>query len=119
MNFLTNYFLTFADGASAAATGSDQAAAGGGPGSMLLMIGWIVALVALMYFLMWRPQKKKQKEEKKLRESLQIGDEIVTIGGIVGRIVTIKEDSIVIESPDHSKIQISTWAVQSNKTIHD
>ena len=118
MNLLTKFFLTIADGESAAATGSEQAA-GFGSGSMLLTIGWIVALVALMYFLLWRPQKKKQKEEKKLRESLQIGDEIVTIGGIVGRIVSIKEDSLIIESPDHSKLQISTWAVQTNKTIHD
>ena len=118
MDLMTRFFLTVADGASTTGTASEQTG-GLGSGGMLLTIGWIVALVALMYFLMWRPQKKKQKEEKKLRESLQIGDEIVTIGGIVGRIVSIKEDSIIIESPDHSKLQISTWAVQTNKTIHD
>lgn len=80
---------------------------------------WLVAIVAVMYFVMIRPQKKKQKEEQKMRESLQVGDEIVTIGGINGRIVSIKEETIIIESPDHSKIQICNWAVQSNKTIHD
>ena len=83
------------------------------------MVIWLVAIIAIMYFVMIRPQKKKQKEEQKMRESLQVGDEIVTIGGINGRIVSIKEDTLIIESPDHSKMQICNWAVQSNKTIHD
>lgn len=50
-----------------------------------------------MYFVMIRPQKKKQKEEQNMRDSIQVGDEITTIGGIMGRVVTVKEDSIIIE----------------------
>ena len=52
-----------------------------------------------------------------MRDSLQIGDEITTIGGIVGRVVTIKDDSIVIESgADRNKIKIMRWAIQTNNT---
>lgn len=91
-------------------------------GSGLFMIVWIVVLGVAMYFLMIRPQKKKQKEEQKLRESITVGDEIVTIGGFYGRIVSIKEDSYVIESTsdaNHAKFRIAKWAVQTNLTIHE
>lgn len=85
-----------------------------------VMIVVYVALFAALYFFMIRPQKKKQKEEKKMRENLQIGDEIVTIGGIYGRVISLKEDTMVIESlSDHSKITIARWALQTNLTVHD
>ena len=88
--------------------------------SMLVTVGWLVIMVVVMYFLMIRPQRKKQKEEKQMRENLQVGDEIVTIGGIYGRVISLKEDTIVIESKsDHSKITIARWALQSNLTVHD
>lgn len=85
-----------------------------------LMIIYIVVIIAVMYFVMIRPQKKKQKEEQKMRESIQVGDELVTIGGIFGRVVSLKEDSIVIESAaDHSKIRIAKWAISQNLTVHE
>lgn len=85
-----------------------------------VMIIYLVIIVGAMYFLMIRPQRKKSKEEKKMRENLQVGDEIVTIGGIYGRVISLKEDTIVIESKsDHSKITIARWAMQSNLTVHD
>lgn len=85
-----------------------------------VMIIYIVVIFGAMYFLMIRPQKKKQKEEQKMRENLQVGDEIVTIGGIYGRVISLKEDTIVIESQsDHSKITVARWAMQSNLTVHD
>lgn len=85
-----------------------------------IMIVYIVVIFAAMYFLMIRPQKKKQKAEQQMRENLQVGDEIVTIGGIYGRVISLKEDTIVIESvSDHSKITIARWALQSNLTVHD
>ena len=80
---------------------------------------WFGVIILVMYFVMIRPQKKKQKEEQKMRESLQVGDEIVTIGGIIGRIVSIKDDTLIIESPDHSKIQICNWSIQKNNTVHE
>jgi preprotein translocase subunit YajC len=73
-----------------------------------------------MYFLMIRPQKKKQKEEQKMRNSLRVGDEITTIGGITGRVLNIKEDDLVIETgADRTKMTIKKWALQSVNTIHD
>ena len=93
---------------------------GGGAGGSLFMIVYLVVIFGAMYFLLIRPQKKKQKEEKKMRENLQVGDEIVTIGGIYGRVISLKEDTIVIESKsDHSKLTIARWAMQSNLTVHD
>ena len=84
------------------------------------MIIYLVVIVAIMYFVLFRPQKKKQKEEKKMRENLQVGDEIVTIGGIHGRVISLKEDTMVIESlSDHSKLTFARWALQSNLTVHD
>ncbi len=73
-----------------------------------------------MYFIFIRPSRKKQKEEKKMRENLQVGDEILTIGGIYGRVISLKEDTMVIESKaDRSKLTIARWALQQNLTVHD
>lgn len=89
----------------------------GGKQSMLPMLLIMGGLFVLMYFTSIRPQKKRQKEEQQLRENLQIGDEITTIGGIMGRIVTIKEDSIIIETgADRVKMRVMRWAVQTNNT---
>lgn len=89
-------------------------------GSIWFMVLYLVVIFGAMYLLMIRPQRKKQKEEKKMRENLQVGDEIVTIGGLYGRVISLKEDTIVMESiSDHSKITIARWALQSNLTVHD
>ena len=91
-----------------------------GPQSIILMVLWLAVIFGAMYFIMIRPQRKKQKEEKKMRDNLQVGDEIVTIGGIYGRVISLKEDTIVIESAsDHSKLTIARWALQTNLTVHD
>ena len=91
-----------------------------GKGSSWTMILMMVAVFAVMYFLMIRPQKKKQKEEQEMRDSIQIGDEITTIGGIMGRVVTVKEDSIVLESgADRTKMKFSRWAIQTNDTANE
>ena len=77
----------------------------------------IVVVLIAMYFFMIRPQKKRQKEEQEMRAALEIGDEIITIGGIVGRVVTIREEDIVIETgADRTKMKIQRWAVNTNKT---
>ena len=90
------------------------------PLSGLGMLIPLILMFGIMYFVMIRPQRKKQKAEEKMRNSIQIGDEILTIGGFYGRVVSIKEDSLVIESAgDHSKQKIARWAVQQNMTIHE
>ena len=89
-------------------------------GSPITMIVMMAVLFGAMYFFTIRPQKKKQKEEQQMRDSLQIGDEITTIGGIVGRVVTIKDDSIVIETgADRNKMKIMRWAIQTNNTANE
>lgn len=94
-------------------------APGGGLASMFPLL-MLVVMFAVLYFFMIRPQKKKQKEEAKMRDNLQPGDEIMTIGGFYGRVISVKEDSIVIESVvDRSKQKIVRSAVQSNLTVHD
>ena len=79
-----------------------------------------VLIIVLMYFLMIRPQKKKQQEEQKMRNSLRVGDELTTIGGICGHVVNVKDDSLIIETgADRNKMTIKKWAVQSVETKHD
>ncbi len=114
-----NFVNLLLDTASTTANTS-SAAANGGAGGTWFMVIYIVVIVAAMYFLLIRPQRKKQKKEEAMRNNIQVGDEIITIGGIYGRIMSIKEDSMVIESlGDHSKQRIAKWAIQQNLTIHD
>ena len=84
-------------------------------GNMSMTVSTILVYVVLfggMYFLMFRPQQKKRKQEEEMRNSLAIGDEITTIGGIVGKVVSVKPDSdfLVIETASE-KIKIKKWAV--------
>lgn len=84
-----------------------------------MLIVTAVIFIAMFYFVIFRPQKKQKKQEEQLRNSIQVGDDITTIGGINGKIVSIKDDSYVIETMDHSKIKIMKWALQANNTVHD
>lgn len=96
------------------------ATASGGLYETLVMLVPIILMFVVLWFIMIRPQRKKQKEEEKMRNNIQIGDEILTIGGFYGRVVSIKEDALVIESAsDHTKQKIARWAVQQNLTVHD
>ena len=88
--------------------------------STVSMFIWMAVLLAAMYFIMIRPQKKKEKEQKDMRDNLQIGDEVTTIGGITGIIVRKTEDTVVIETGgDRSKIRVKIWAISENATVHD
>ena len=76
------------------------------------MIIMLVGLLVVMYFVMIRPQRKQEKEQNDMRNNLAVGDEITTIGGIIGKIVSIKEETCVIEtSHERSKIRILKSAV--------
>ena len=115
MNFSVNYMLMAATAAAADAATEEL-----GMGMLLLQLLPMVVLVVFMYLLMIRPQKKKEKEQKEMRDNLQIGDEVTTIGGITGIIVRKGEDTVVIETGgDRSKIRVKTWAISENLTIHD
>ena len=84
---------------------------GGGLGSMIPMILLIVAMVAVLFFTS-RSNKKQEREAQNMRDSLAVGDEITTIGGIIGKIVSIKEETLVLEtSHDRTRIRILKTAV--------
>lgn len=111
MDFMTLLAMPGAGAEGGAATGQQ---------SPFTMIIFIAIMGVFMYFSMIRPQKKKQKEEQQMRDSLQIGDEITTIGGIVGRVVTIKDDTLIIETgSDRVKMKIARWAMQTNNTANE
>ena len=74
----------------------------------------IVLMIAVFYFFMYRPQKKQERETNAMRNSLQVGDEITTIGGIIGKIISIKEETVMIETGrDGTKIRILRSAIKS------
>ena len=77
----------------------------------------IVVMFAIIYFLMIRPENKRKKQAEEMRNSLKKGDQITTIGGIVGRIVMVNDDTIVIEtSDDRVRMELTKWAVSTNNT---
>ena len=118
MNFMSVFNLMVGS-----ATETTTDAQSGGFMSKLGIWGIIIYLVVIfgaMYFIMIRPQKKRQKKEQELRENIQVGDEVVTIGGIYGRVMALKDDSLIIETgPDRDKMRVARWSVQQNLTIHD
>ncbi|MBQ5988935.1 MAG: preprotein translocase subunit YajC [Oscillospiraceae bacterium] len=99
---------------------AEAAASGSTSSAMLSMLITFVPLFAVFYFLIVRPQKKREKEEKEMRESISIGDEIVTIGGIIGLVVRQTDDTLVIETGgDRSKLRIQKSAVKENVTARE
>lgn len=80
----------------------------------LLMLG---IMLVVFYFMLIRPESKRKKEAEQLRSSLKVGDQITTIGGIIGTVVSVKEDKFVIEtSADQVRIEFAKWALSSNDT---
>ena len=93
-----------------------EAAADGGSGmsSLISTVGMIVVFGFLIYFLLYRPQKKQEKAVAEMRNSLQVGDEISTNGGILGKVIQIKDDGIIIETGnDRTKLKIAKWSVRA------
>ena len=99
---------------------ANQQQAQGGPLSGLMAFLPMILLIVVMYFLMIRPQRKRQKEEQKMRNNLRVGDELTTIGGIKGRVVAIKDDTVTIEtSNDRTKIVFEKAAIGTVHTKHE
>ena len=74
----------------------------------------LVLLVVVFYFFMIRPQKKQERKDAEMRGALQVGDEVTTIGGIIGKVVSIKEDTFVLETTkDKTKIRFLRGAIRS------
>ena len=94
---------------------TDAAAGGmGGMGGTLIMIA---AMVGIFYFMLIRPESKRKKEAERTRNSLKVGDQVTTIGGIMGTVVSIKDDKFVMEtSADQVRIEFAKWAISTNDT---
>ena len=94
-------------------TVSEQGATGG-TGSLILML---VVMLAAFYFIIIRPENKKKKQAEDMRNSLKVGDNITTIGGMIGDIVHIDDENLVIEvGADRVRVEFSKWAVSTNNT---
>ncbi len=88
--------------------------------AFMTQIAIIGLMFAFLYFFMIRPQKKRDKELQNMRNTLEIGDEVITIGGIVGIVISVKEDIVVLETgSDRNKIRVTKWAIQSNITASE
>lgn len=83
----------------------------------VLTIVMLVVMLVVFYFLLIRPENKRKKEAEKMRSELSVGDEITTIGGIIGTVCAVKENTIVIETgADRVRIELTKWAVSSKGT---
>ncbi len=91
----------------------------GGIGMLSSMLPLILILV-VFYFLMIRPENKRKKEAEQMRSNLSVGDRITTIGGIVGTVVSVKDDKFVMEtSADQVRIELCKWALSTNETAEE
>ena len=95
-------------------TGTEAATPGGFAYSGLIMM---VLMFALMYLMLIRPENKRKKKAQEMRDNIAVGDKITTIGGIMGTIVSVKDDDIVIEtSEDQVRMELKKWSVMTNET---
>lgn len=87
---------------------------------MFEILPMLLIMVAVFYFMIIRPENKRKKDAEQLRSSIKNGDKITTIGGIVGKVVDVKEDKFVIEtSADQVRIEFAKWALSTNETAAD
>ena len=88
--------------------------AGGGMMSTIIML---VVMLGIFYFLLIRPENKRTKEAEQTRNSIKVGDQVTTIGGIVGTVVNVKEEKFVMEtSADQVRVEFAKWAISTNDT---
>ena len=102
----------------------DTSAATAQEGNMLLTLATTILPLALMvlifYFLLIRPEKKRSKKMKEMLDNLQVADEVVTTGGIIGRVLSVKEDTVLIETgSDRTRLRVLRTSIAENRTVHD
>ena len=86
----------------------------GGLASPMIMM---VLMIAIFYFMLIRPEKKRKKEAEQMRSSVKTGDKITTIGGIIGTVVSVKDEKFVMETgADQVRIELAKWAISTNET---
>ena len=102
-----------------------QQAAEMAPNGGMFTLVWLVGMIAIFYFMLIRPQKKQEKQMKKMLASLQVGDKVVTIGGICGKISKLKDEHVYIETGsvgnpnERSVIKLERAAIKTLLTVHE
>jgi preprotein translocase subunit YajC len=82
-------------------------------GGLWLTIGYLVFFIGIMYLLIFLPQKRRDKKAKSMLDAMQVGNNVVTIGGISGKVINIKDDEVTIETGvERAKINVKKWAVK-------
>ena len=86
-------------------------------GGLMSTVIMLVVMIGVFYFMLIRPENKRKKEAEQTRNSVKVGDQVTTIGGIVGKVVNVKEDKFVMEtSADQVRIEFAKWAISTNDT---
>lgn len=107
-------------GASTSGAAGAQAQEGNLAVTMLTTILPIVLMVVIFYFLLIRPERKRSKKMKEMLDNLQVADEVVTTGGIIGRVLSVKEDTVLIETgSDRTRLRVLRSSIAENRTVHD
>ncbi|MCD8048100.1 MAG: preprotein translocase subunit YajC [Clostridia bacterium] len=103
--------------ASAESTAEASTSSGSGIG---MTVVYIVVMIAIFYFLLIRPQKKREKQTRSMLDDLRAGDEVITIGGVMGIVVSIKDESVLIASgANNTKLRFEKSAIKEVLTVHD
>ncbi len=111
MDFITLLAAT-ADDAAAAQAGSWQ--------SLLVTFVPLGLMLVLLYFLMIRPEKKRAKQREEMLNNLQVADEVVTTGGIIGRVLRVTDDTVLIETgSDRTRLRVLRGSIAENRTVHE
>lgn len=111
MNYIT-FLAATADDAAMMQANSTQ--------SMIVTFGSLAIMLLLLYFMMIRPEKKRAKKMKEMLDNLQVADEVVTTGGIIGRVLSVKEDTVLLETGgDRTRIRILRSSIAENRTVHE
>lgn len=111
MQNLINLFLDTAAEVSGTVSGAEPVADQPWWASLVSLLP-LVLLAVVFYFFIYRPQKKQEKETRDMRNSLAIGDIVTTVGGVIGKVLRIKDNTVVIESGGQ-KLLIQRWAIRS------
>ena len=89
-------------------------------GGLMSTVVMLVVMLGIFYFMLIRPENKRKKEAEQMRSSVKTGDKIITIGGIIGTVVNVKDDKIVIEtSSDQVRMELAKWAISTNETANE
>ena len=95
----------------------EEAAQQTGGESLLSMLPMLLIMFGIFYFVLIRPENKRKKEAENMRSNVKVGDKITSIGGIIGTVVSVKEDKIVIETgADQVRIEMAKWGISTNDT---